>query len=130
MSTTTDYFQQHRGSYIQPGKLSEAERDQVEAQLGSYIKQCKDSIARLQASVPSSTSGVAASQTAYQLGVVWPSRSSDACCSGCHGQSGADCLAARRLWCCLSACRPWARCMTAPDRSGELRSELAAMPMH
>ena len=73
MSTTNDYFAQHRASYIQPGKLSEAERDQVEAQLGAYIKQCKDSIARLQASAPSATTARnGASQTAYQLGVVWP----------------------------------------------------------
>ena len=97
VSTTSDYFQQHRGSYVQPGKLSEADRDQVEAQLGSHIKQCKDSIARLQASVPGGADPAAASQAAYQLGVVrpWLPVCSRACMRGADSRwAGAGALRA------------------------------------
>ena len=56
---------------LHAGRLPEAERDQIEVQLGAYMKNCNESIARLQASAsPRGTPAAAASQAAHQLGVV------------------------------------------------------------
>ena len=58
------------------GRLPEAERDQIEVQLGTYMKNCNESIARLQASA--SAGGPAAA--AHHLGVVCqPSTAPCAC---------------------------------------------------
>ena len=127
------------------GKLSEAERDQIEAQLGGYMKQCNESIARLQASAPArgGLSSDAASQAAHQLGVVRPGKlcllvlgrqveratGSSAFQRSVNrppaplqamrpGLSGYCC----RHWSSQSGCRHWAAYMTEPDQSGAYRA--------
>ena len=52
------------------GRLSEVERDRVEAQVGDFIRTCKENITKLQDSVAAQRASLSPDTTAHRLGVV------------------------------------------------------------
>ncbi|KAK9789366.1 hypothetical protein WJX73_002415 [Symbiochloris irregularis] len=66
----TAYVQQNRRDYVQPGRLSEVERDRVEAQVGDFIRTCKQNIVKLQDSVAAERASLSTDTVAHRLGVA------------------------------------------------------------
>ena len=52
------------------GKLSEAERDNIEAQVAEFLQTCKQNIVRLQSSIEAERASLSADAVAHRLGVV------------------------------------------------------------
>lgn len=76
MQAVGDLCRRHRRDFIQPGACSEAERDRIEAEIGTYVKACTENIARLENGIPgaerveSGKAGINATTAAHCHGMV------------------------------------------------------------
>ncbi|KAK9814329.1 hypothetical protein WJX72_004076 [[Myrmecia] bisecta] len=74
INALSDFVQQHRRDYVQPGRYTEAERDKIEEQVGAFLNTCNQNIGRLQSSISeggaASPAATNAHVTAHRHGVA------------------------------------------------------------
>lgn len=77
LTTLLDFVRANRHDYVQPGRLTDAERDQIEQQVALSVRACSANIERLERNVQLSKEGAQGmneTTCAHRLGVVCGSK--------------------------------------------------------